>query len=473
MAQVVSVVPTINNTAVILNGRIQKTNGAAEAIEFLEGLAGGDTVLTAMGGAGQNLFVRARQMGLNVQRIPWFALEQLVPGSAGASGEERARALKNAWEKNSSEFYPLEELDQTVLTLRELTRVRLNIQEYRKMAQLQYQAAWRDLAPLFPAELMDRAYDAALVGSASKNPKAKLKVDYTSSQFKEFLASLPRAQRDAVELRVMFADAGMIRGALNDETLLERRITQLANQLDIWHWLHPGKGAVLPEVKGLGPSLGGSLIGEIGDIKRFPTPLHLRAYARFHVASRLALEDEEPTHFKADPETQEPVGYVGVFPRRKRGEVSNWSRYLNRAVWLWSTDQMPRYDHVWRDLYYHFKWQEMLAHPEPVKVDVGEGKTITKYSLGHLDKRAKRRTGSALLEYVWGLWIAGDSGQDVDEWFLRGSRHSAAITEQHSWGDFFNEIAAEVNDGLYERVQAESDRRRALQPKSEDEQSED
>lgn len=433
MTQVVSVIPTIHKSAAILNGAFQKLKDVEEVLSFFESLNPSDTVLALMGGPGQNLFVRAQQMGLNAQRIPWFTLEKLEPGAAGADAEVRARALKDAWESDPGEFYPLAELDETIVMLRELTRVRLNIQEYRKMATLQYKATARDLEPIMP----DAAPFAAM--------------------------------------RTMFANPGMITGAKADEQVLETRITSLARTLDIWSWLHPGKGAVLPEVKGLGPSLGGSLIGEILDIKRFPTPVHLRAYARFHVAERLALPGEQPTSFKADPKTQEPVGYVGTFPRRRRGEVSSWNRYLNRAVWLWSTDQMPRYDHVWRDIYYHYKWQEMQAHPEPVKAENAEGKTITKYTLGHLDKRAKRKTGAVLLEYVWGLWTAGAAGQDVDQWFKSQVRNPAAPPESHStWDHFLNRtIAGEVAGGLYERVQEESERRRAQRLQSEDEELED
>ena len=441
MTQVVSVIPTIHKSAAILNGAFQKLKDVEEVLSFFESLNPSDTVLALMGGPGQNLFVRAQQMGLNVQRIPWFTLEKLEPGAAGADAEVRARALKDAWESDPGEFYPLAELDETIVMLRELTRVRLNIQEYRKMATLQYKATARDLEPIMP----DAAPFAAM--------------------------------------RTMFANPGMITGAKADEQVLETRITSLSRTLDIWSWLHPGKGTVLPEVKGLGPSLGGSLIGEILDIKRFPTPVHLRAYARFHVAERQALPGEQPTHFKADPKTQELVGYVGTFPRRRRGEVSSWNRYLNRAVWLWSTDQMPRYDHVWRDIYYHFKWQEMQAHPEAEgytltkELDDGSIKTkhVYRYTLGHLDKRAKRRTGSALLEYVWGLWSAGGAGQDVEQWFRTTIRNPTAPPETHStWDQFLNStIAGEVAGGLYEQVKQEADRRRTQEPQSEDEESED
>jgi transposase len=405
MAQVVAVVPTINRSAVILNGRVVKANNSAQIIEFFESLNSEDIVLAVMGGSGQNLFVKAQQLGLNVQRIPWFVLEDLVPGVSGTDGESRARALKTAWEKASIEFYPLVELDETILMLRELTRTRLNIQEYRKMATLQLLATARDLEPIMP-------------------------------EAKQFAS-----------MRTMFANPGMIAGAKEDERILEQRITALAKTLDIWSWLHPGKDAVLPEVKGLGPSLGGSLIGEILDIKRFPSPSHLRSYARFGLDAQ------------------------GRMPRPRKGEVSSWNRYLNRAVWLWSTDQMPRYEHGWRDVYLYYKWQEMLAHPEPMKVKNGADKIITKFTLGHLDKRAKRKTGSTLLKYVWGLWTAGANGVDVEQWFRSHNRSSDIPPAAHtSWDHFLNgTIAKEVANGLVENVKEESEKRRKLQPEEESE----
>jgi len=204
---------------------------------------------------------------------------------------------------------------------------------------------------------------------------------------------------------------------------------------------------VLPEVKGLGPSLGGSLIGEILDIKRFPTPLHLRSYARY------GLDAE------------------GRFPRRRKGEVAPWNDYLHRAVWLWSTDQLARYDHVFRDVYYHYKWREMQAHPEPMKTETGK----SKYTLGHLDKRAKRKTGSALLNYVWGLWTAGANGQDVDLWFNTSRHNNWPINDPHvhsTWDQFFNGIILPNAVQTREKVVAESERRRAQQPQSDEESDE-
>lgn len=409
MAQVVAVVPTIQRRAVVHNGTAKQLKGPQEVIEYFEGLSGEDTILTMMGGPAQNLFVRAQQMGLSVQRIPWFVLAELVPDSVGTDGEARAKALKQAWEVAPTDFYPAIQPDETVLMLQELTRVRLNIQEYRKMATLQYKAALRDLEPILP-------------------------------EAKPF-----------VNLRTMFANPSMVAGAKEDEKILEQRITALAEKLPIWGWLHPGKDGVLPQVKGLGPSLGGSLIGEIGDPKRFPTPLHLRSYARFGF-------------------TEE-----GDFPRRKRGELSSWNHYLNRAVWLWSTDQVWRWDHVWKDAFHFFLYNEFQRHPEvlrvTVKVEDGPDRIKTLYNLSHLYKRAQRKTGSALLSYTWGLWRAGEAGEDVERWFRTYIRNTGNAPEEtrSTWDQFlYGTIQRELDNGRRQFVQDEIERRRALNEPSSD-----
>jgi hypothetical protein len=424
MPQVVAVVPTINRSVVILNGQPQVAKDNAEAIELFESLNSEDIVLAIMGGPAPNLLARASQMGLKVRRIPWFVLDDLVPNLVGANATDRAVALQDAWARSPMEFYPMIELDQTIFMIRDFTRSRLIIQEIRKRASNQVEATKRNLEPIMP--------DA-----------------------KPFAA-----------VRAMFANPAIVAGGKADEKVLEQRITALAKTLDIWSWLHPGKDAVLPEVKGLGPSLGGSIIGEIGDIRRFPSPSHLRAYARFHVVVRPTEPGEVPTYTEWDEQAGVHVGYVGVFPYRRAGRVSNWNTYLNRAVWLWTTDQMPRYEHVWRDIYFYFKWRELMAHPEPLRRVVAwkdatsavPTKTITYFTLGHLDKRAKRKTGSALLKYIWRLWNAGDSGKDLDRWFKR---------TQSSF--FCDTIAREVENGLYEKVRAEVERRRNRETKPEKE----
>jgi len=375
-------------------------NVPAQVVEYFQSLDGHDVqLLGIMGGTGQNLLARAMQFGIKVMRIPWYRLEELTGLAVKATAQERASAIRQSWEQHPEGFYQMEALENTIVLTRELTRVRLNIQDtFRKPANLQFQAAWRELEVLLPE------------GKA------------------------------LISLRTLFSNPQFIAGAKRDEKELEHRIRGLIKTIPIWRWLSP-KNSVLPPIKGLGPSLGGSLVSEIGDIRRFPGRENLRAYARFHVNRK------------------------GEFPHREKGEISPWNRYLNRAVWLWSTDQMPRYDHPWRLLYDWKKARELQAHPEAVQREIIDGRgrkrTVHDFTLKHCDMRAKRWTGSQMLNYLWDLWTQVEQGEDPELWYT-GS----------SWPAYFTRIEQELKDGLKEFLEQERKRRRR-EPKEEPEEVEE
>jgi len=374
----------------------------AQVVEYLQTLRGQDVrLLGIMGGPGQNIFVRAASdLGISVWRIPWYRLEELAGLEAKASPTERASAIRQAWEQNSSAFYQLEALEPTIMLLRELTRVRLSIQEnFRKPANLQYQSAWRELEVLLPEG------------------------------------------EELISLRTFFSNPGFISGAKKDEEELERRIAPLVKEHPLWPYLHPNRDSVLPSVKGLGPSLGGSIISEIGDIRRFPTRKSLRAYVRFHLNAE------------------------GEFPKRKAGEISAWNRYLNRAVHWWSSDQMPRYEHPWRLLYDWKKAREMQAHPKVVAREMvtkrGQKRTVYDYSLKHLDLRAKRWVGSQFLNYLWDLWQQMVQAGDLELWYSNSS-----------WPAYFSRIERELKDDLRAYLETEIANRRRREPEEELEENE-
>jgi len=367
-------------------------------LQFFQNLPREIVLLGIMGGPGQAIFNRASQMGIQVQRIPWYRLEELTSLPAKASAQERVLVIRQAWERQPEAFYALGTLDPIIVLIRELTRVRLGIQEiFRKPANLQYQAAWRELEVLLPEG------------------------------------------EGLISLRTFFSNQRFIEGAKKDEEELEDRISELLKDIPIWKWLSP-KDSALPLIKGLGPSLGGSIISEIGDIRRFPTREALRAYARFHVVK-------------------------GRFPRRERGEISPWNRYLNRAVWVWSTDQMPRYDHSWRLLYDWKKAKELQAHPETVAREMtdkrGRKRTVWDFTLKHLDIRAKRWVGSQFLNYLWDLWQVVEQNGNPELWYS-GS----------SWPAYFARIEQELQEGLRDFLIAEIPKRRRREPREELEEEE-
>ena len=356
-----------------------KSSQLEDAIAFVAGLDN-PTILGNLGGPGQFVLARLHaESGLETYRVPFHGLkEQIGDTAVNADVDDRAAMLVACFQQAPERFYEMLPLDLSIFQAREFARARLAVQDHRKRAQLQYGAAERDLKVAFGP-----AYETSLA-------------------------------------REIFSSPGMIQGAKADEKALEALIKKSLSRIEIYELLrsHPQ----LPHVKGLGPALGGGIIGEILDIRRFQAPQQLRAYARY---------------------TQ---GRTGGIPRRKKGEVANWSDKLHRPVWLWSTDQAARYDHVWRAVYDAYKLEELLQHPdiEIREVTNGQGRQVKLkfYSLGHLNKRAQRRLGSTLLEYVHGLWTAQATGQSPIGWY-----------EASRWPSFFETIQRHLDTGGRSQLQ--------------------
>lgn len=390
--------------------------------------------VTVMGGPGQEFFARLVDLEIPVHRIPMYRLQELTGVEVGASAEERATALVLAWEEAPENFYPMAQLDQSVVLVRELCRQRLSIQEFRKEAALKLHAALRTLEYILPQEA------AQLVELLRKGLKDLFRKPELRRQIEEEFSRLNTAvqlsdmqQARILAIRQTFSNPGFVLGAKKDEQELEKQISRFLSSFPIWRWIKEGP----VEIKGFGPAVGGAIISELGDIIRFPTPEALRAYARFHV-------NEE-----------------GRFPHRRAGAISSWNRNLNQAVWLWSTDQMPRYKHPWRELYDWRKALEMQAHPEPVARQVaikgGRTRTVYDYTLKHLDSRAKRWTGSQMLTYLWELWQQVAAGNNPEEWYPNSR-----------WPAYFAQADQALTNGLRVYLETEIPKRRRAEPAEEE-----
>ncbi|OGZ42773.1 MAG: hypothetical protein A3J55_03880 [Candidatus Ryanbacteria bacterium RIFCSPHIGHO2_02_FULL_45_17b] len=415
----------------------KKRSAVEKRLEFFHQLEGNKTLIFGiMGGSGQALFMRAADLGLDVRRIPisrLYALTQVEPKS---SPGERCEAITNAWGQDESAFYPLAPIDPSILLARGLARERLGIQDLRKPMQLRFHAGLRDAQYILPVESEGLI---SLIKKAVKDLFHNRKlVEQIAGALESLRALLPSSFQQRLQgVMGHYAQPRFIVAAKEEEEKLEKYILELIGDLPIWKTLHANGNSKLPGVKGLGPALGGVIIGEIGDIRRFPSASDLRSYARF------GLKD-------------------GFFPKRKAGEELSCNLHLYQAMWFWSTDQVARYEHVWRDLYYWKKARELQAHPDVVariiKDRKGRDRTMYDFTLKHLDSRAKRWTGSQLFNYIWDLWTALEAGRDAEGWYV-SSR----------WPEYMVRVDSELVGGLRAYLEEEIPKRRRGEPEEESE----
>jgi len=407
-------------------------------LEIFRRLQGEDvTLVGVLGGLGQALFIRAADMHIPVGRIPMFRLQDATGIAPRSIARERAQALEQAWKKNPDAFYPIAPVTPVIAMARELVRERLAIQELRKPMQLRFYGALREMRYVLPAaatptlDLIERAAKQMFA-----NRSLQLQIEQALARLAELLPDNERERIMAVTRH--YANPRFIVGAREDEAELEGQILDLLKPTPIWTSTHPGPNSSLPPIKGFAAALGGGTIAETGDIRRFPDSSHFRSYARFHLTQG------------------------GGFPRRMRGTESSWNFGLNRAMWLWSTDQVGRYEHPWADLLLWKKAREMQQHPDPIPREVidrqGRRRIVYDFSLQHLHRRACRWTGSQLLEYLHDLWTAVEEGQDPEIWYRRSS-----------WPAYFGTAQQALKGGLQQYLNEQIPLRRRTQPQEPDE----
>ena len=102
----------------------------------------------------------------------------------------------------------------------------------------------------------------------------------------------------------------------------------------------------------------------------------------------------------------------GRFPRRREGELANWSPSARQALYLLADQFNRRPDSVWGEKLLLNKLRMREKHPEPVEVEVESrenGKTVKKtvkrYTNGHIHKMATWRTLSRFVEWFTREWL--------------------------------------------------------------------
>src|SRR3990167_4941241 len=267
---------------------VLKDEGAK--IRFLGGLTTADTLWVEMGSGADYFCLGAANHGAAVFRLP----THLAKEARGADAKHlTATALMRMVGQSPEAFYPLREEELPVLRLRITTREYLHYQrEFRGAVERRVETAAREV----------------------------------------FLVDQPDMTLEAFR-RQRLANDPTYQSCQRREKELHREIEKAVKELPVYE-------AVFRRIRGCGPVTAGIIIGEIGDIRRFPKehPERLRAYAGYAVydgvsSVRLRKSGHRLTY---QPKLQVAVWYFTQFGVMMRSSgFSGWrDLYEARKAYL-------------------------------------------------------------------------------------------------------------------------------------------
>jgi hypothetical protein len=292
-----------------------------DKVDFIEKLSKEDTIYMELGGGGDRFVIGARRKGASVFRLPSYEVKKFRQERRLAKGET-AQALKILAQERPKLFYPVQEIDEKIAKLRMFARGYLLIQrKLRIAAELRLDSIYRDL----------------------------------------WLIEKPTGELDEeTYVKQKIAESLIFKGAEAIEKEMLNEIKKLLPEIPIYE--------IFEKIPGCGPLIAGLCIGEIGDIRRFPTEHTLVAYAGYHV-------------------TEEGKAAV-----RRKGQTANWNNNLRHAVWLFTTQTVERLppDSPWKAKLIARKEREAKLHPDFPKIRIA--------------KRARRWLGTKFLRHIWREW---------------------------------------------------------------------
>lgn len=109
---------------------------------------------------------------------------------------------------------------------------------------------------------------------------------------------------------------------------------------------------VLSTVTGVGPLISARIIASVGSIKRFPTEAKFAAYCGVHLVKQEGERDKS------------------VFPRRTKGQRSNWSGMARQAFFLLVEQALKRPESQWGMYLRRMKEAYATRHPDKTKMQV-------------------------------------------------------------------------------------------------------
>ena len=311
--------------------------------EKYDGLKQGDILAMILGGTGDHFsFAASKKPGVKVFRVkPSLLKEWRKDGSKDNDGA----LLAEKFLSQSEEFQLITARDQELIELRRYYRQRTDAMKALVAATLRLRQTTRNAV----FYIKDGNYPDGTIDERFEQAKLSDPIYVALSKEKE---------------------------------LREKELTKFLESLPLYQML-------FVPIEGLGPMIAARIIVGIEHIGRFDTAPQFKAFSGVHVLaggkySKIAKEHQ--------------------FPRRRSGMVANWHPDVRQALYLFGVQCNKRPESEWGKKLREYKAQLRQKHPEPVEIVLSDGKKVTRYYDGHIQKMAIRKTLTKFAEYLFNAW---------------------------------------------------------------------
>ncbi|GEM_PF-2244830 len=272
--------------------------------DFFARLEPSDVIFTGLGGQNDKFCIAASRKNVKLLRLPTNFVhdeqerQRKEESKKGEAVEEAASILYRFARSIQEEFYPFREADLPYLEVRLLSRLFWTVQ--------------RSIRITIANRLRHVTQDLEFLGGPEGFPVTKQAIE-------SILMTVPEEEGFEIDPEQMVA----IKFFKSLEVKVKRDLERALDVLPLYN-------AVFKPLKGnCGPGIAGYVIGQIIDIRRFPTFAKLKAFAGYHLVKN---EDGE-----------------WVAPRPMKGQRANWDHVLQQAVYYFtSVSDKQAADHLWK-----------------------------------------------------------------------------------------------------------------------------
>jgi hypothetical protein len=185
----------------------------------------------------------------------------------------------------------------------------------------------------------------------------------------------------------------ILQGLVAEEELRHKQLERVVKSLEIWEKIFEG-------VKGCGPRIVAALVSAIGDIRRFAVPVDYNGATTPEEKKKRKFSAINKTLAKVKHQCGAHIDQDGRFPRRRAGQLANWSPQARQALYLLCEQFNRRPDSVWGQKLITQKVKYRQAHPQVIEID---GKK--RYTDGHIHKMALKWSATKFVEWFSREWL--------------------------------------------------------------------